>query len=89
MQDVYPSACEVVGTDPAACLAFSRFPERHWRRLRTSNPPERTFREVRRRTRATGRFPDERAALIAVLSRRLRASLSSALRALNGPVPYL
>ena len=62
-QDLYPSACEVLGTDLADCLTFFRFPERHWRRLRTSNPLERTFREVRRRTRVIGRFPNERAAL--------------------------
>jgi putative transposase len=62
-QDEYPSACEVLGTDLADCLTFFRFPEHHWRRLRTSNPLERTFREVRRRTRVVGRFPDERAAL--------------------------
>ena len=60
---VYPSACEVLGTDLADCLTFLRFPQQHWKRLRTSNTLERTFREVRRRTRVIGRFPTERSAL--------------------------
>ena len=60
---VYPSACEVLGTDLADCLTFFRFPQQHWKRLRTSNPLERTFKEVRRRTRVIGRFPTERSAL--------------------------
>ncbi len=61
--EVYPSACEVLGTDLADCLTFFRFPPQHWKRLRTSNSLERTFREVRRRTRVVGRFPTERSAL--------------------------
>ncbi len=60
---VYSNACEVLWTDLADCLTFLRFPQQHWKRLRTSNTLERTFREVRRRTRVVGRFPDERAAL--------------------------
>ena len=53
----------MLGTDLADCLTFFRFPEQHWKRLRTSNGLERTFKEVRRRTRVIGRFPNERAAL--------------------------
>ena len=61
--EVYPSACEVLGTNLADCLTFFRFPEQHWKRPRTSSGLERTFKEVRRRTRVIGRFPNERAAL--------------------------
>lgn len=61
--DCYPSACEVLGTDLEDCLTFFRFPPRHWKRLRTSNGLERTFREVKRRTRVIGRFPTEMSAL--------------------------
>lgn len=42
-----------------ACLTFYRFPEVHWRRIRTSNVLERCFEEVKRRTRVVGRFPTE------------------------------
>jgi transposase-like protein len=61
--ETYPSACEVLVTDLADCLTFFRFPQPYWKRLRTSNPLERQFREVRRRTRVIGRFPNELAAL--------------------------
>jgi len=62
-QNVYPSAVETLGRDLSDCLTFFRFPPRHWKRLRTSNGLERCFREVKRRTRVVGRFPDERSAL--------------------------
>lgn len=48
------------------CLTFLRFPEKYWKRIRTSNPLERTFKEVRRRTRVVGRFPSETSALAVI-----------------------
>jgi transposase-like protein len=33
-------------------------PEEHWRRIRTKNPLKRIMREIRRRTRVVGAFPD-------------------------------
>ena len=39
-------------------LAYYAFPEEHWRRIRTNNPLERLMREIRRRTRVVGAFPD-------------------------------
>ena len=65
---VYPSAVETLGRDLSDCLTFFRFPRGHWKRLRTSNALERCFREVKRRTRVAGRFPDERSALSLVWS---------------------
>jgi transposase-like protein len=44
-------------------LAYYRFPEEHWRRIRTNNPLERILREIRRRTRVVGAFPDGQSAL--------------------------
>jgi transposase-like protein len=35
----------------------------HWRRIRTNNPLERNMREIRRRTRVVGAFPDANSAL--------------------------
>jgi hypothetical protein len=35
-----------------------QFPEEHRRRIRTNNPLERILREIRRRTRVVGAFPD-------------------------------
>ena len=40
-----------------------------WHRIRTSNAIERTSREIRRRTRVVGTFPDGRSALMLVTAR--------------------
>ena len=40
-----------------------RFPLEHRKRTRSTNPLERTFVEVRRRTKIIGRFPGETSAL--------------------------
>jgi len=50
----------------ADCLTFFRFPEKYWNHIRTSNLLERTFREVRRRTKVIGRFPTETSALVVI-----------------------
>jgi transposase-like protein len=44
-------------------LVYYAFPDEHWRRLRTNNPLERIMREIRRRTRVVGAFPDGQSAL--------------------------
>jgi putative transposase len=44
-------------------LAYYSYPDRHWRRIRTNNPLERIMREIRRRTRVVGAFPDGESAL--------------------------
>ncbi len=43
---------------PEGLTAF-QFPADHWRRIRTSNPLERTNKEIRRRTRVATIFPNE------------------------------
>lgn len=50
-------------------LSYMGFPREHWRCLRTNNPLERINREVRRRTRVVGAFPDGRSALMLVAAR--------------------
>lgn len=59
----FPAACGVLRKDLEDCLTFYRFPQEHWKRLRTSNVIERAFKEVRRRTNVIGRFPTEMSAL--------------------------
>ena len=44
-------------------LVYYAFPDEHWRRIRTNNPLERIMREIRRRTRVVGAFPDGQSAL--------------------------
>lgn len=45
------------------------FPTQHWSRIRTNNTIERLNREIKRRTRAIGAFPDGKSALILVCAR--------------------
>ena len=56
-------AVELVETAVEETLAYYAFPEEHWRRIRTNNPLERILREIRRRTRVVGSFPDGQSAL--------------------------
>lgn len=44
-------------------LAFSSFPEAHWRKIWSTNPLERLNAEIKRRTRVVGIFPNEAAVL--------------------------
>lgn len=50
-------------------LSYMAFPTEHWRQIRTNNPLERIMREIRRRTRVVGAFPDGRSALMLVAAR--------------------
>lgn len=50
-------------------LSYYDFPEQHHRRIRTNNPLERIMREIRRRTRVVGAFPDGNSALMLVAAR--------------------
>lgn len=53
----------------AETLAYTEFPPEHWRRIRTNNGIERINREIRRRTRVVGTFPDGSSALMLVTAR--------------------
>ncbi len=64
-------AAEIVEQGIAETLSYMSFPREHWRCLRTNNPLERLNREVRRRMRVVGAFPDGKSALMLV-SARLR-----------------
>ncbi len=48
---------------------YYAFPNEHWRRIRTNSPLERIMREIRRRTRVVGAFPDGQAALTLAAAR--------------------
>lgn len=50
-------------------LEYMFFPDEHWRHIKTNNPPERVVREIHRRTRVVGSFPDGNAALMLVAAR--------------------
>lgn len=50
-------------------MAYMDFPYEHWVRIRTNNVIERLNREIRRRTRVVGTFPDGNSALMLVCAR--------------------
>ena len=50
-------------------LSYMDFPREHWTRIRTNNVLERIMREIRRRTRVVGNFPDGRSAVMLVAAR--------------------
>src|SRR6267378_4098346 len=62
-------AAELVEAAVEETLTYYAFPEEHWRRIRTNNPLERILREIRRRTRVVGAFPDGQSALNLAASR--------------------
>jgi putative transposase len=62
-RQAYPSAMAVIERDLDALVAHLRWPSEHRKRIRTTNLLERTFVEVRRRTKVIGRFPGETSAL--------------------------
>ena len=50
-------------------LTYMDFPSQHWLKIRTNNVIERMNREIRRRTRVVGAFPDGNSALMLVCAR--------------------
>jgi transposase-like protein len=62
-------AATIVRDGITETFTYYRFPREHWRRIRTNNPMERIMREIRRRTRVVGAFPDGESALMLVAAR--------------------
>lgn len=63
------SAAELVEQKVEETLTYYGYPAVHWRQIRTNNPLERIIREIRRRTRVVGAFPDGHSALMLVAAR--------------------
>ena len=62
-------AAGIVSDGIEETLPYMGFPGEFWRRIRTNNPLERIMREIRRRTRVVGNFPDGESALMLVAAR--------------------
>lgn len=62
-------AAKKVESSAPETLVYMDFPREHWRRIRTNNAIERLNREIRRRTRSVGAFPDGLSALMLVCAR--------------------
>jgi transposase-like protein len=62
-------AARIVRDGVGETLTYMSFPREHWVRLRTNNMLERIMKEIRRRTRVVGSFPDGESALMLVAAR--------------------
>ncbi len=59
-------AAALVASSVGQTLSYMAFPSEHWKRIRSNNVLERLNREIRRRTRVVGAFPDGQSALMLV-----------------------
>jgi transposase-like protein len=62
-------AADLVEDTIEETLTYTIFPRQYWRRIRTNNALERLMREIRRRTRVVGCFPDGKSALMLAAAR--------------------
>lgn len=62
----YPSAVECLLENIEDCLTYYKYPYQHWLKIRTTNIVERSFKEVKRRVKAAGRFQNEERGLTMV-----------------------
>ena len=71
------SAAKTLEDGIAEALTYTNYPREHWLRIRTNNGIERVNREIRRRTRVVGCFPDGNSALMLVCARLRHVSASA------------
>ena len=64
-----PEAAKKVADGIEETLTYCDFPSEHWVKIRTNNAIERLNREIRRKTRVVGAFPDGNSALMLVCAR--------------------
>jgi putative transposase len=78
-------AADIVEQTVRETLTYYAFPDIHWQKIRTNNPLERIMREIRRRTRVVGAFPDGQSCLnlAAARLRYIAGSAWSAKRYMN------
>jgi putative transposase len=63
------AAAQKVREEIDETLTYYAFPDKHHRQIRTNNPLERIMREIRRRSRVVGCFPDGNSALMLAAAR--------------------
>lgn len=68
-------ASDIIEKGVSETLSYDNFPPQHWQHIKTNNLLERVNKEIRRRTRVVGSFPDSKSALMLV-SARLRHIMS-------------
>ena len=63
LEERFPKAATSMRDTKPDVLAFSAFPRAHWRKIWSNNPLERLNKEVKRRSRVVGIFPNDAAAI--------------------------
>jgi putative transposase len=63
MEDKNPKIANLMNYAEEDVLAHTSFPEKHWTKIYTNNPIERLNREIKRRVKCVGIFPNDDAAL--------------------------
>ena len=61
LRNHYPEAAKLLFETEEDILMYKSFPRPHWRRIHSTNPLERLHKEIRRRTKVIGVFPDRAA----------------------------
>jgi putative transposase len=59
----FPDVAQMLTDAAEDLLAFTAFPQAHWRKVWSTNPLERVNGEIKRRTRVVGIFPDDASVL--------------------------
>lgn len=55
----WPKTAALMDTAKPEVLAFCTFPVEHWKKIWSTNPLERVNKEIKRRSRVVGIFPNE------------------------------
>lgn len=63
LDPIYPKAAALLLEAVADILAYKSFPKEHWRRIHSTNLLERLNKELKRRTKVVGVFPDQPAVI--------------------------
>jgi transposase-like protein len=63
IEGLYPQAAILLLEAEEDILVYKTFPREHWRRIHSTNPLERLHKEVKRRTKVVGVFPDQASVL--------------------------